>query len=144
MIHYSPLQLYLSASAVGIVSGMCIHHGVFIHGEWHAYAPGLLAGHTIPLLALGVGSILSRGSNLGTLMTSVLIAMVTYLLSLFTSIIVYRVFFHQLTRMGFDGPLYMRISKLCHVWKCRTSQNHIFLNVLNERYGDFVRTGQCS
>ncbi|PVI04480.1 cytochrome P450 [Periconia macrospinosa] len=61
--------------------------------------------------------------------------------SLFSSIGVYRVFFHKLR--SFPGPYLARVSKLWHVWKCvkSRSRNHLILDDLYKQYGDFVRTG---
>ena len=62
-----------------------------------------------------------------------------YALSLFTSIIIYRIVFHPLR--AFHGPFLARISKFWHVKQSLRSQNHLLMNELHEQYGDFVRTG---
>ncbi|KAF8849089.1 cytochrome P450 [Acephala macrosclerotiorum] len=62
-----------------------------------------------------------------------------YLLALFISMTVYRVFFHRLRH--FKGPLGARISKIWHTWHVRHSQNHLVLDRLYREYGTFVRTG---
>ncbi|KAK2591112.1 hypothetical protein QQS21_011200 [Conoideocrella luteorostrata] len=90
---------------------------------------------------LSIGSMWYHDSDIGSLVAAALLTSATYLVSLFTSILFYRIFFHQLTKFGFNGPLHMRTSKLWHVWHCRKSQNHLFLDDLNKKYGDFVRTG---
>lgn len=129
------------ASGTGVVLGLVFHYGFFNRGEWHVYAPELFISHTILFATLSAGSVWYHGSDTGDLLTTALLASVAYFLTLMASILIYRVFFHQLTKMGFKGPLYMRTSKLWHVWNCRTSLNHLFLNDLNKQYGDFVRTG---
>ena len=63
-----------------------------------------------------------------------------YLSSLFTSIVVYRLFFHRLR--AFPGPVLAQSSKLWHAWQGRHSKNHLLLDQLYHHYGDFVRTGK--
>jgi hypothetical protein len=63
-----------------------------------------------------------------------------YLLSLFSSITIYRLFFHSLRK--FPGPVGARISKLWHAWHAGSSKNHIVLDRLYHQYGTFVRTGE--
>ena len=65
-------------------------------------------------------------------------------MALLTSIAVYRVLFHRLSRAGFPGPPLARISKFWHVWACRDSKNHLVLDRLAQVYGDFVRTGKIT
>ncbi|OOF94575.1 hypothetical protein ASPCADRAFT_26369, partial [Aspergillus carbonarius ITEM 5010] len=62
-----------------------------------------------------------------------------YLVSLLSSITIYRAFFHPLRH--FPGPFGARISKLWHVWQVRDSKNYRVLDNLHTQYGDFVRTG---
>jgi hypothetical protein len=59
---------------------------------------------------------------------------------LFSSITIYRIFFHQLKR--FPGPRLASLTKLWHVWKCRDSRGHLVLQAWYEEYGEFVRTGK--
>ncbi|KAK2745695.1 hypothetical protein FQN57_003592 [Myotisia sp. PD_48] len=50
-------------------------------------------------------------------------------------------FFHRLTIAGFRGPKIASVTKIWHMWKCRSSKNHLVLDELHQKYGDFVRTG---
>ncbi|RAL17616.1 cytochrome P450 [Aspergillus homomorphus CBS 101889] len=117
----------LVALTLGALAGTGIHHSLFINGEWHIQAPAVLVSH---LGAFGLIILLySIVAYYGT----------GYLVALFTSITIYRIFFHRLSH--FDGPFWARVSKLWHVWKVRDSKNHIFLAGLHAQYGDFIRTG---
>ncbi|KAK4185891.1 cytochrome P450 [Podospora australis] len=134
------------SSLVGVALGLIAHHGFFIHGEWHVQAPEIFVSHIFIPLFFAAGTVLSRygfeSSILpGTVFSAGLLASICYLVTLSTSILVYRVFFHELTKQGFQGPFYLRTSKIWHVWKCRTSKNHLFLDKIHKQYGDFVRTG---
>ncbi|KAL9133026.1 MAG: hypothetical protein Q9175_005796 [Cornicularia normoerica] len=64
---------------------------------------------------------------------------IAYVLSLLTSVTVYRKFFHRLR--DFPGPFMASVTKLWQTMKTLDSQNHILLDDLYKRYGDFVRTG---
>jgi cytochrome P450 len=129
------------AAALGVFLGLTLHYGLFIHGEWHTYSPELLVIHTTLYGSLAIGSVLFRGNELGDMLFAALIMSIVYLLTLFTSMVVYRSWFHPLTRAGFKGPFYLRTSKLWHFWISLKSKNHLFMDGLHKQYGDFVRTG---
>ena len=52
----------------------------------------------------------------------------------------YRLFFHRVK--GIPGPLLARITKLYHVYYALDTKQYLWLDGLNRRYGDFVRTGE--
>ncbi|PSS10965.1 hypothetical protein M430DRAFT_53504 [Amorphotheca resinae ATCC 22711] len=132
---------------LGAIAGLAMHHGFYIHGEWHVQAPAIVVGHSLAFAALFIGSVSSSFAG-GTLtLESKFVfrypgfAILGYLVALFTSITVYRLFFNRLARAGFAGPVGARITKLWHMWACRGSKNHLVLDRLHRKYGDFVRTG---
>lgn len=127
----------LFASIVGLLA----HQLVFIRGEWHLLAPTIFSTHIIlALLLIGANLQFTGSTNGGTADALALIA--CYLMSLFTSIAIYRIYFHQLRH--FPGPRLAALSKLWHVWQCRDSRNHLVLEKLHQEYGSFVRTGEHS
>lgn len=134
----SPVVTAVGGAAVGLFA----HLGFFIRGEWHVYAPQLLIFHSLLLGSLSTGTWYYHGSDLGQVFSNFLLGSVCYVVALLTSIVVYRIYFHPLTKAGFKGPWYMRISKLSHVWACRTSLNHLILTDIHKKYGDFARTGK--
>ncbi|KAI1109696.1 cytochrome P450 [Nemania sp. NC0429] len=127
---YSPLV----AAALGVLS----HVTIFIRGEWHMY--GSLLGRTFvtAAFALSCVEILHHG-NLSIATRATVNIIGSYLLSLFVSIAVYRIWFHRLRR--FPGPRLASVTKLWHVWKCRKGDNHLVLEDLAKRYGPIIRTG---
>jgi hypothetical protein len=130
-------QLCAFAAAAGMLS----HWTYFIHGEHHRASPQLLIiSVTLPILAyLGLRSSTSLSAAQGATLTAGLVW--SYSTALWTSILLYRVFFHRLR--GFPGPFMARASKLWHVWKLAPrSDNFVLLDKLHEQYGDFVRTGK--
>ena len=131
---------------LGALVGLVMHHGCFKHGEWHLYTPTIVLGHALVFTCLSAISLYcespaNRIFNQGSTLVSI-----GYLTALFTSIAVYRLIFHRLTRAGFPGPVTARVTKLWHVWACRGSQNHLVLDKLHRKYGEFIRTGDdhCS
>ena len=125
----------------GSVIGLLVHNILFIHGEWHVKAPNIGVGHFL-VLVMPVLVRLYLYRDIGTAFLQALSSIgFSYLISLYGSIIVYRLVFHRLSRAGFPGPVAPRITKLWHAWACRNSQNYLFLENLRREYGDFVRTG---
>lgn len=64
---------------------------------------------------------------------------VSYAGGLFTSIAIYRRFFHRLRH--FPGPWAAGLSKFWHVWRCRTGRNYMVIEELRHKYGPIIRTG---
>ncbi|KAK2053246.1 cytochrome P450 [Colletotrichum caudatum] len=126
---------------LGLLCGIAVHRGIFIHGEWHVQAPQILLGHLWLFSCFAGLSRYYNGTAIGELSRSLLILSAGYLPGLFANITLYRIFFHQLSTAGFKGPWYARITKLWHIWACRNCKNHLVLEKLHEQYGDFVRTG---
>lgn len=78
------------------------------------------------------------GFNSVSLTTS-LSVILSYNAALFSSILLYRRFFHRLR--DFPGPTWAGLTKFWHVFHCLDSQNHLLLEDLHHKYGQFVRTG---
>lgn len=62
--------------------------------------------------------------------------------TLFSSIILYRVFFYRLR--SFPEPYSARVSKFWYVYQARHALNHRLIFHLHEKYGSFVRTNEWS
>jgi len=130
-------SLHIWAAAFGLLT----HWTYFIHGEHHMQAPMyaciliistfIVCGLQLPHHSYNVFEAIKAGLRIAF----------TYLSVLFTSIVVYRVFFHRLRH--FPGPLGARISKVWHVWQVRGAQNHLVMDKIYHQYGTFVRTGQA-
>ncbi|KAH9900473.1 cytochrome P450 [Xylariomycetidae sp. FL2044] len=129
------LGLILTASVTGVAS----HVLYFGHGEHHLHAPAIVCLYailaTVPHAAHSCG--LHYITEIST--SSIIIVQLTHIVSLMSSIILYRLFLHQ-TR-SFPGPMLAGVSKLYHLFKARDSRQHLFLDSLHAKYGDFVRTG---
>lgn len=133
----SNTELFALAIAVGIAA----HLLVFIHGEWHVQGPLVVMGHGIAIIFMAF-LLLNNGTfEFASFAQSTAIFLAGYIGALFSSILVYRSTYHRLTRAGFPGPRIAGLTKLWHTWACRKSRNHMVLYELNQKYGDFVRTG---
>ena len=128
------------AAAIGIAS----HNLLFIHGEWHMQAPRLLRIYLVLTLFTCVEELRYSSGSAAERLGSALLIVGLYALSLLASLVVYRTIFHRLR--NFPGPFWARISKFWHVGRCIStySQNHIILDGLHKKYGNFVRTGDSS
>ncbi|KAL6861927.1 cytochrome P450 [Trichoderma novae-zelandiae] len=128
-------------AAAGVLSGVIVHNAVFIWGERHVQAPQIF----IQLFVLYIGLPVLAHASQGTLVARILRIAISwsygYLVGLVASIVLYRTLFHPLTRAGFTGPWYARVTKIWHVWAARGSKNHHVLNEFHRKYGTFVRTG---
>lgn len=123
------------------VAGALSHWTYFIHGEHHTDAPRLLRlSLALPvLLFFGLWYSSDLDGVEAAKLTGQLVA--SFSVSLWTSIVIYRIFFHRLR--SFPGPFSMKVSKLSHVSKLAPrSDNFIQLDDLHNKFGDFVRTGE--
>lgn len=129
---------WLAASAI---AGVAAHYSLFIRGEWHLYVPKIVFGHMA--LACVVWSLMPNVSHHPADHLRVCLSMfVCYLGFLFSSITIYRLFFHRLRR--FPGPKLAAVTKFWHVFAARSSTNYLVMQKLHEKYGKLVRTGELS
>lgn len=126
-------RIYLAAATTGILS----HVLYFIRGYHDSQSLRIFIIHVCVYAAICISFITKLGIWSGLFASSAIFA--TYLVSLFTSMVVYRVFFHPLRR--FPGPLAAKVSKFYGLYNARNGQMHIEQNKLFKKYGDIVRIG---
>lgn len=132
-----PLSYSLFAALLGFIS----HHLIFIRGEHHEEGPLWLRLYLLVSAMLFVGQMVIGHAQVQEAAVAVSWVMTSFSASLFTSILVYRIFFHRLR--SFPGPFLAKTTKFWHVSKvARNSDNFRQLDNLYHRYGDFVRTGR--
>lgn len=130
------------SNITAFLAGVFMHHSLFIHGEWHLYAPTIVACHAVSFFGLLIWQQVLNSGTFSYNLSKTSVLVVAYLWGLFLSIAVYRILFHRLA--AFPGPRLAALSKLWHVWKCRDSRGHHVLESWHKRYGTFVRTGETS
>ena len=125
---------------VAAFCGLVAHHGAFIRGEWHLAAPRVVISHFV--LAFLLWFIIAiRCESIVVASQIYLLLLASYLGGLFSSIAIYRLFFHKLS--SFPGPRWAALTKLWHVYKCQSLQNYQVLHDAYLQYGEFVRTGKA-
>ncbi|KAI1811709.1 cytochrome P450 [Poronia punctata] len=117
------------------VLGLLSHRLYFIHGEHHLKGPQYVTAWGL-FVAIAVYYLVSVGHDI---LWPIFAANVAFFCPLYASIVVYRVFEHPLRH--FDGPPLAAASKLWHFAHMFTTPNHLFLDNIVRKYGDFVRTG---
>ena len=131
---------FLSLCMYLAVAGVASHLGYFIHGEHHREAPAVARIMLLAILFLFNLQYwyLKLSFKYSTLNTIAML--LTYLIPLWTSMLVYRLFFHRLRK--FRGPLPARISRLWYASQCLPNFDSFrTMARLHKEYGDFVRTG---
>ncbi|KAI9902534.1 hypothetical protein N3K66_001886 [Trichothecium roseum] len=126
----------------GALSGVAVHHGMFIHGEWHNNAPDVLRSYVAAFGCVLLCRAFFHGSDaVGGITSGLVAASYCHVVGVLASILIYRAFFHRLNKAGLPGPTWARYTKIWQIWENRTSRNHLYLHKLHQKYGDVVRTG---
>lgn len=116
-------------------TGLLSHVLYFIRGYHDTRSLPIFLGHAgayfFCTAVLGVKIGLWRGA----VVSSVLFA--SYLAALFTSIVIYRLFFHPLRH--FPGPLAAKITRFYGPWTARNGQMHLEHIRITKEYGNIVR-----
>lgn len=130
----------LPISSVAATLGLLSHWLYFIRGEHHLNALRFVKlFFWLPVaLCLILTMLLHVTLSHAVQLTASIAA--AYLGALWTSMIIYRVFFHRLH--GFPGPRLAATSKLYHVCRLGKMDNFRKLAGWHQAYGDFVRIGK--
>lgn len=134
--NWTLLEKVFVAAASGITSHLCFYK----HGEHHMKTPILFRLYVILFFMLLYGEITVKDQDALRGTTEALSIAAAYNFSLLTSIVVYRKVFHRLR--SFPGPFMASVTKLWQTANTLNSQNHLLLDDLHKKYGDFVRTGK--
>lgn len=127
-------------SSLAAVAGVLSHVLYFIRGEHQKQALLLFKlFFWLPLVACLVLVQLFR-MNVSHAVQSVAAITAAYTVSLWTSMIIYRSFFHRLHR--FPGPPWAKTSKLYHAFQLGKRDNYRKLAGWHQTYGNFVRIGK--
>jgi hypothetical protein len=135
----SPLS-YLWATVAGIV----FHLALLRYGEWDLCAAKLIAAFVTVQLGL-LGFLTTYAPSYTALPYTVLHVStlgICFLVGTYSSILVYRGFFHRLRK--FPGPFWARLSTFYATRLSYRSKLHLYEEVqaLHRQYGDFVRLGR--
>jgi hypothetical protein len=132
-------KIYYYASSGAGIAGILSHLVYFIRGEHHQYAHRWIKRALAGIAAVVIATLhLTDWQPLPSLILTALIS-TSYFLGLYSSIGIYRVFFHPLRR--FKGPFWARASNLYHMYIIRKSDNYLVMKKMHEKYGPIIRTG---
>ncbi|KAI3320354.1 cytochrome P450 monooxygenase-like protein [Xylariaceae sp. AK1471] len=127
-------------AALSAIAGVLSHVGYFMHGEHMLTAPLLVvvAISGPPIIVVLVSNLAGLSISHAARPTSV--GYLAYMTALFTSILIYRAFFHPLHH--FPGPKLARLSQFYHFFCVRAKvDNYKHLDRLHDQYGEYVRAG---
>lgn len=127
-------------AVTGAVIGVSSHLLYWMHGLRAPQSAQIFWFHVTAFALTTALSIYSHGVVDGITVAGALNG--SYLAGVFTSISIYRVFFHRLSR--FPGPFPAKVSKLYSTWKARHLNAHNDVMAMHEKYGDIVRSGMAS
>ncbi|KAL4907119.1 hypothetical protein BDW74DRAFT_121165 [Aspergillus multicolor] len=129
----------LSINAASALAGVFSHIVYFKQGEHHLYG---LFYIKLLLATIPAGTLLlsrTQGTPWTTALPLVLKALTSYLTGLYTSTLLYRVFFHPLNK--FPGPFSARLSSLWTPTRLSNNNMHTTLLNMHKQYGPIVRIG---
>ncbi|CRG89071.1 Cytochrome P450 3A13 [Talaromyces islandicus] len=120
-----------------IASGVALHLLVLRHGEWDQSAPAIVSWY---LAFVAIGLLLPSVTQLHVGAGPLFQFLICHLAGLFSSIIIYRVFFHRLRK--FPGPIIAGITAF-YASYLSAKKFHKFKEIenLHQQYGDYVRVG---
>ncbi|KNA95826.1 hypothetical protein FOXG_01241 [Fusarium oxysporum f. sp. lycopersici 4287] len=138
---YNPINLAYHGIAFAL--GVILHLSVFRRGEWNIHALSILQYFAIFEGIFTCALRLFLGSEKCTTWTVIPIALtatLSTLVGLFTSMLIYRGFFHPLK--GYPGPFFSRFSSLYITFQAFKNRR-LFeeLQLFHKTYGDIVRIG---
>lgn len=139
---FSPEKLDTrGAYGSALLIGAAAHQLFFRFGEWDLYAAQLIFAFIFANVG-GTAALVHENPNLGTLAAFRLVStlITTVVAGIFSSMLIYRGFFHRLNR--FPGPFLARLSNF-YVTSLSISKFRLFEEVqqLHKQYGDIVRIG---
>ena len=126
--------------ALGVCLGLASHLGYFIHGEHHRSSWQILRFFmACPVIAVIT---LAGGFHVPLLHAMFLAvnALLSYIIALTTSILIYRGVFHRLR--GYRGPTLAKFSKFYETSCLFKHQSYKVLQKWHDEYGSYVRTGE--
>jgi hypothetical protein len=129
-------QVALLCASLGVLS----HLGYFIRGEYLFEAPWLLlAAVALPPLVVFL-LVQYAHFTLQSAATTTIVGWAAYVVAFFTSIIIYRLFFHPLRH--FPGRILSRISQFDYYFQVRKpGDNFKYMDRLHTKHGEIVRLG---
>ncbi|KAL5339787.1 cytochrome p450 monooxygenase [Aspergillus crustosus] len=130
-----------NTSTSAFVSGIILHQTIFRHGEWHRYAREIIVAYVTATAALiFLPAYFERALHISPLTPSLALRLIlSHLAGLYSSITLYRAFFHPLH--NFPGPFPARLATFYKIYLSRKYRLFEETYKLHQQYGDVVRLG---
>lgn len=120
--------------------GILLHLSLFRHGEWDAHSFTLLKVAAVVQCILGLFVHNVFHESLAASAQHVALWAGAAAAGLYTSMLVYRAFFHRLRQ--FPGPFLARLSTFYMTYLCfQRGQIYRDVQAMHDKYGDWVRLG---
>lgn len=135
-----------SSILIAFVFGVSLHLSIFRYGEWDLYTVRIIACFLLSTLALYYTSqteIIAQISPQESGLTRTASLLVSTIVGLYASLLVYRGFFHRLNH--FPGPILARFSNF-YITTLSAKNLRLYEEVqeLHKIYGDVVRLGKIT
>ncbi|KAI1646748.1 cytochrome P450 [Daldinia loculata] len=128
-----------SVAALGVPLGVLFHLTIAQMGDVESFMYTLIAAMLFLMFGIVSISMLLGSSFLGASAGLCVLAR-TFNAGLFSSMVIYRLFFHRLRK--FPGPFDLKISRFFSVLRvAKEVKYHNDVAKMHEKYGDFIRTG---
>ncbi|KAL2783866.1 benzoate 4-monooxygenase cytochrome P450 [Aspergillus keveii] len=134
--------LHWNPQWAALISGVVVHHGLFRRGEWHCSANSIILTYSTVFASALLLASLTSDLFVGTHpLTPPLVTKLhlCHFAGLFSSVLVYRAFFHRLRR--FPGPRLARLGSLYAVVLAHDLGIFRRYRKVHQQYGDLVRVG---
>jgi len=123
-----------------VVCGVSLHLCYFIRGEHHLQSPTIFRIAILAPIIVFLVNFRHLDIRISDAAISSACVVASFASSLFTSMTVYRIFFHRTRK--FPGPKLAGVTKLYHMWNVALkSDQYQWLEKMHQEYGSFVRTG---
>lgn len=125
--------------AAALSAGIATHLLWYKQYEFHTYPLRNVQALLMAVTTIVVARTQYHETSIRTATTSTLSLMVVFLAGIFSSLLIYRLFFNPLNAV--PGPFFARISKFDSVIRNVKRDGHHQLLQLHQKYGRFVRIG---
>lgn len=128
-----------TAPLAAVAAGVTTHLGFFIRNEHHLHGLMYIKIFLLALLTTIIAIVRVNNEAFGTAFTKTGALTAYYLGGLYTSLLVYRIFFHPLKK--FPGPFGNKIGNLWFSMQLGNVDAYMKVLNLHKKYGNFVRIG---
>jgi hypothetical protein len=126
-------------SGITFGAGVATHLLYYKQYEFHAHPWRNVQGFLLAVITITIARIQYHDTPIWTAATSTFSFGGIFLAGIYTSLLIYRLFFNPLNKI--PGPFFARISKFDTVFRNVKFDGHLQILRLHQKYGRFVRIG---